>query len=137
MVLLIGFDSAWTPGNSGAVIGVVRSEDGGYRELGPPLDVNFPQATETIFRWQTELRPQSTIVMLDQPTIVPNEGGQRPVENIACASLKQKGEKRRCEAHAGGTPLPAHTDELPVGDDKPRSGWTQFARRTRRERAIR
>ena len=30
--LLIGFDSAWTPNNSGALIGVLRMDDGTFRE---------------------------------------------------------------------------------------------------------
>ena len=33
--LLVGFDSAWTPTNSGAIIGVLRSDDGGESWEGP------------------------------------------------------------------------------------------------------
>ena len=41
--LLVGFDSAWTPNNSGALIGVLRLDDGTFRELGPPLIVDYPK----------------------------------------------------------------------------------------------
>ena len=85
--LLIGFDSAWTPTNSGALVGVVRLDDGTYRELGPPRTVNYPEAENIILQWQIELKPTATIILLDQPTIVKNAGGQRPVENIVGSAV--------------------------------------------------
>ena len=85
--LLVGFDSAWTPNNSGSLIGVLRMDDGTFRELGPPLIVDYPQAEGIILRWQTELVPTATIVLLDQPTIVNNAAGQRPVENIVASAV--------------------------------------------------
>jgi len=33
-ILIVGFDSAWTARNSGAVVGVLREDDGIYRNLG-------------------------------------------------------------------------------------------------------
>ena len=80
--LLIGFDSAWTAHNSGAILGVRRWADGKFDELGPPQIVDYVQAEAVITKWQAELTPTATIVLLDQPTIVPNTRGQRPVENI-------------------------------------------------------
>lgn len=80
--LLVGFDSAWTPTKRGAMVGAVRSSDGSYRELGPPQPVSFVDAREGIRRWQSEFTPVDTIILLDQPTIVRNDSGQRPVENI-------------------------------------------------------
>jgi predicted RNase H-like nuclease len=80
--LLIGFDSAWTPNHSGALAGVLQLDDGSFHELGPPRIVDFPGAEEAILRWQAELVPTATIVLLDQPTIVKKDMGQRPVENI-------------------------------------------------------
>jgi predicted RNase H-like nuclease len=80
--LLVGFDSAWTADNLGAFVGVVRSGDGTMRELGPPQTVDFLKAGSAIVKWQDEHAPSVTIVLLDQPTIVPNPTGQRPVENI-------------------------------------------------------
>lgn len=86
--LLVGFDSAWTSRNSGALVGVLRSEDGVYHELGPPPSkANFPKAQQLILGWQSTLAFSSTIVMLDQPCIVRNAAGQRPVEHIVGSSV--------------------------------------------------
>jgi predicted RNase H-like nuclease len=83
--LLIGFDSAWTAQNSGAIIGVLRSDDGTFCELGPPQIADYRLAQAAITAWQVEFAPEATIILLDQPTIVPNATGQRPVENIVGA----------------------------------------------------
>ena len=88
--LLIGFDSAWTSKNSGGLIGVLRWDDGTIGELGPPRIVNYTQAQEAILGWQAELTPSATIVLLDQPTIVTNPGGQRPVENIVGSTVSRR-----------------------------------------------
>ncbi len=80
--LLVGFDSAWTATNSGAIAGVLRLDDGTFDELGPPRSTNFSEAQEIILKWRAERTPTATIVMLDQPTIVNNGERQRPVENI-------------------------------------------------------
>jgi len=80
--LLVGFDSAWTPTNSGALVGVLCRKDGTFRELGPPQPATFGEGERVILQWQTDEAPTSTVVLLDQPTIVPNATGQRPVENI-------------------------------------------------------
>jgi predicted RNase H-like nuclease len=88
--LLIGFDSAWTAKNSGGLVGVLRSDNGTISELGPPRIVNYTQAQEAILDWQAELTPSATIVLLDQPTIVTNPGGQRPVENIVGSAVSRR-----------------------------------------------
>jgi predicted RNase H-like nuclease len=85
--LLIGFDSAWTAQKSGAIIGVIRPGDGRLVELGPPQAVNFLQAEELITTWQAKFKPDSILVLLDQPTIVPNATGQRPVEHIVSSAV--------------------------------------------------
>lgn len=85
--LLVGLDSAWTPTNSGALVGVLRAHDGRFQELGPPQVVNYCKAERTIIEWQAQQKPMATIVLLDQPTIVKNAAGQRPVENIVGSSV--------------------------------------------------
>jgi predicted RNase H-like nuclease len=80
--LLVGFDSAWTAANSGALVGALQLDDGTFHELGPPWIVDYPQAEGIILKWQAEQVPTATMVLLDQPTIVTNPEGQRPVENI-------------------------------------------------------
>jgi predicted RNase H-like nuclease len=81
-ILLVGFDSAWTPTNSGAIVGVLQLDDGMFNELGPPQIVDYREAERVILKWQAEHVPTATIVLLDQPTIVKNATGQRPVENL-------------------------------------------------------
>lgn len=90
MTLLVGFDSAWTAHNSGALVGVLRFDDGNFRDLGPPQIVDYPQAEAVISKWQADFAPAATIVMLDQPTIVPNAAGQRPVENIVGSAVSRR-----------------------------------------------
>ncbi len=85
--LLVGFDSAWTPTNSGALVGVIRLDDGTFHELGPPRIVDYPQAEGVILKWQAEHVPTATIVLLDQPTIVKNAARQRPVESIVGSAV--------------------------------------------------
>ena len=85
--LLVGFDSAWTSTNAGAIVAVLNLHDGSYHELGPPRIVDYPQAEDIILKWQSEFAPTATIVLLDQPTIVKNPTGQRPVENIVASAV--------------------------------------------------
>ena len=85
--LLIGFDSAWTPRKRGAIVAALRHQDGSFRDLGSPRLVDFQEAESAIRMWQVEHVPTSTLILLDQPTVVENATGQRPVEHIACASV--------------------------------------------------
>jgi len=85
--LLVGFDSAWTQNNSGALVGVRRFSDGTLKELGLPRVAGFSQAENVILRWQAQETPTATIVLIDQPTIVRNSAGQRPVENLVASPI--------------------------------------------------
>jgi predicted RNase H-like nuclease len=83
-IALVGFDSAWTRTNKGA--------------------------QGAILKWQTEQAPTATIVLLDQPIIVENPKGQRPVENIVGSVVSRR---------RGGT-LPANTSNKEMfGRDAP------------------
>ena len=55
--LLVGFDSAWTPASSGALVGVLRADDGIFQELGSPQVVNYYQPECTILEWQAQHKP--------------------------------------------------------------------------------
>ena len=88
--LLVGFDSAWTRTNSGALVGVLRSDNGTFSELGSPRRVNYCEAQDLILKWQAEQVPTSTIILLDQPTIVENLTGQRLVEKIVCPTVSRR-----------------------------------------------
>jgi predicted RNase H-like nuclease len=88
--LLIGFDSAWTPGNSGALVGALEYDGRGYQSLGIPQIVEFQQATRLILKWLEDYAPAATIILLDQPTIVHNATGQRDVENIVASPVSRR-----------------------------------------------
>lgn len=85
--LLIGFDSAWTATNSGAIAGLVHCDDRTFLELDTPQTVDYPQARARILKWQAAFTPTTTVIMLDQPIIVNNAAGQRPVENIVSSPV--------------------------------------------------
>lgn len=87
--LLIGFDSAWTPNNLGAIVGLFH-DDQGYQVLGNPQSINYPGAQDLICQWQNQYQPEQTIIMLDQPTIVPNATGKRPVERIVSSPVGRR-----------------------------------------------
>jgi predicted RNase H-like nuclease len=134
MDLLVGFDSAWTAGKQGAITAVLRTAHGDCRNALTPRPATFPAATETIQRLQQDLRPSRTLILLDQPTIVTNTTGQRPVESIVCSvvSLRHGGmqpaHRGRAEMFGDDAPVwpflrafggPAHAlDDLPENDDQ-------------------
>ena len=87
--LLIGFDSAWSAHNRGALVGAV-CVDQHCRAISAPVQANFTQALEIIHQWQQQWQPEQTWVGIDQPVIVPNMTGQRPVEHILCALISRR-----------------------------------------------
>ena len=88
--LLVGFDAAWTAKRRGALVGILVRNNGGYEELGPPRIANYQEACELITQWQCDHSPSLTLVLLDQPTIVKNSKGQRPVEKIVGAAISRR-----------------------------------------------
>ena len=86
--LLVGFDSAWTPTNPGAIAGLLRREDGTVEEL-MPEPARFGEAIDIVRRWQADSGSPAptTVIMIDQPTIVTNERRQRDVENVVAAPV--------------------------------------------------
>ncbi|HXI38505.1 MAG TPA: DUF429 domain-containing protein [Bryobacteraceae bacterium] len=87
MTLLVGFDSAWTPGNSGAIAGLLQDDGGAFQEIDLPHVVDYAEAERLILRWQGQFQPNRTLILLDQPTVVVNPTGQRPVESIVSPSV--------------------------------------------------
>jgi predicted RNase H-like nuclease len=110
MTLLVGFDSAWTPNNSGGIAAVLCRDDGTLQEFESPRIATYRDAEETILFWQTKYVAHSTIIMIDQPIIVANAEGQRPVERIVSSSVS---------ARLGGM-QPANTSRVEMfGADAP------------------
>lgn len=101
--LIVGFDSAWTPRNSGAIVGLLQIGVGKFRELGEPNVANFAQAQEQIETWQENYSPDQTVVFIDQPTIVNNNNGSRPAEKLIASPVSRRygGVQPASKARAG------------------------------------
>lgn len=83
-VSIIGFDSAWTDhARAPGALCTIRIDAAGRRTLVPPALVSFDRALAAIEAETSPLR----IVALDQPTIVPNATGMRPVDRVAASLI--------------------------------------------------
>jgi len=80
--VFIGFDSAWTdrPDAPGAIC-ALEMDDARPVRFHPPRLASFCAALA--FAEQVRSRPGCTLLAIDQPTIVPNQTGMRPVERAA------------------------------------------------------
>jgi len=82
--IFVGFDSAWAGRKPGAICSAVF--DGGcFVEFCEPVLVGFKEALIYINSVERSDRP--TLVALDQPTIVPNTDGMRPVERVVSSLI--------------------------------------------------
>jgi predicted RNase H-like nuclease len=88
--LYIGFDSAWTDNSEApGAICTVGIETGHARRFHAPQLALFDEALTFIRR----VRPDDgvTLIALDQPTVVPNLTGMRPVERVAASLISSLG----------------------------------------------
>ena len=103
---IIGFDSAWTDNikTPGAVCALVMGKDGTV-SFKPPCHALFGEALAFI---EAERRSCDTcLVALDQPTIVPNTTGSRPVDRVAGSLI----------SFIGGGVQPANRSKKGMFDD--------------------
>jgi predicted RNase H-like nuclease len=84
MDIYIGFDSAWmdNPKAPGAICAVGTQDGRPVRFYAPQL-ASFDQALYFIPKTHSE--DDITLVALDQPTVVPNLSGMRPVDRVAAS----------------------------------------------------
>ena len=108
--LIIGFDSAWSRKNHGAIVAVLKQDDDSFKFLGMPQRANFDKATILIDEWINTNHPSSTLILIDQPIIVENMDGQRDVENIVSSSVSLR---------YGGMQPAFRKKEAMFGDDAP------------------
>lgn len=89
-VSVIGFDSAWTdnPKSPGAVC-VIRMDGQGTRTMLAPEPASFARALAVIEGERAASR--LCLVAIDQPTIVPNLSGCRPVDRVAASLISWMG----------------------------------------------
>ena len=109
-VLVTGFDSAWTTTNRGAITSCLVGPRG-IRPLVPPRAASFAEAAEIIEGAEARAKqPWLHVIVVDQPLIVPNEHGSRPVERALAPIFGR---------FAGGV-QPANRTRLAMfGDDAP------------------
>jgi len=105
--IIFGFDSAWTdrPDAPGAIC-AIAFDGGGKSRFYPPELVSFDQAHQLISQRQQGYR--FTLVAIDQPTIVPNLSGGRPVEKVAASLV----------SFVGGGVQPANRGKVGMFDDE-------------------
>ena len=102
---IVGFDSAWTDQvRAPGAVCVLRCNDAGITFL-PPRLATFAQALETI-EHEASLTSR-TLVAIDQPTLVPNAIGSRPVDKVAASLV----------SWLGGGVQPANRSKLGMFDD--------------------
>jgi len=83
-VLFIGFDAAWMDNARAPGAMCAASFDGRrFPHFEPPQLVGFAKALEFIRSVHRDDRP--TLLAIDQPTIVPNAKGMRPVDKVAAS----------------------------------------------------
>ncbi|WP_419730982.1 DUF429 domain-containing protein [Lichenicola sp.] len=113
--ILIGFDSAWTDNlrNPGAIAAVVI-EDGQPAEFVAPRLASFADALKLVL--ELGATADVLLVAIDQPTIVPNLAGCRPVERVAASIVNRlKGGVQPARRGGGGASM--------FGDDAPIWGF--------------
>ena len=99
----VGFDSAWTdnPKAPGAICSI-RFDGSAFTDFLPPRLVGFAGASRFI---RSGTGP--TLLALDQPTIVPNATGMRPVDKVAATFV----------SWSGGGVQPANRGRVGMFDD--------------------
>lgn len=83
---IICFDSAWTDQiKAPGAVSIIRVVEGRATAYVPPRLSSFAQALAIIGREREQV--DRCFVALDQPTIVPNASGSRPVDKVAASLI--------------------------------------------------
>lgn len=107
--IIFGFDSAWTdsPGTPGAIC-AISFDAWGKARFDEPRLVSFAGALAYICTLRAGF--DVSLVALDQPTIVPNAAGSRPVDKVAASLV----------SFIGGGVQPANRSKIGMfSDDAP------------------
>lgn len=83
-VWIIGFDSVWGDSSASAICALDYDEFG-WLSFEVPRLVRFKKGIE--FVRERQASRGCTLVVIDQPTIVPNTRGSRPVERVAASLI--------------------------------------------------
>jgi predicted RNase H-like nuclease len=118
--IIFGFDSAWTDRVKGAICSMSFDADHRQKFCEPEL-VSFSEATEFIEEKSKGL--SYCLVALDQPTIVNNTTGSRPVDKIAASLISfvgggvQPANKSKKAMFGPEAPIWIFKDKLKAKDD--------------------
>ena len=105
--IVFGFDSAWANNQEGAICAIGITQDG-QSSFHEPKPVYFDDALEYIRERQQEYA--CSLVAIDQPTIVRNETGSRPVDRVAGSLI----------GYVGGGTQPANLSKAALfGENSP------------------
>lgn len=120
--VIFGFDSAWTnaPKSPGAICAVAFDEQGGVRFHAPRL-ASFEKAREFIDGLRKDFAV--SLVAIDQPTVVPNATGSRPVDRVAASVIShigggvQPANRKKHRMFGDGAPIWPFISELGATED--------------------
>ena len=107
--IIFGFDSAWTdaPKMPGAIC-AIAFDDRGQIQFHAPRLVSFSDARIFIEGLSDDFAV--SLITIDQPTVVPNAAGSRPVDKVAASLV----------SFVGGGVQPANRSKIGMfGDDAP------------------
>lgn len=97
----VGFDSAWGGKQPGGIVSV-SFDNGEFDSWSRPEPASFECAARIIEKLRD--KHNYVLVALDQPTLVPNEKGMRPVEKVASSLI--------CKLRSGVQPASRSKSEL-------------------------
>ena len=105
--IIFGFDSAWANNQEGAICAIGIAQDG-QSSFHEPKPVYFADALEYIRERQQDYA--RSLVAIDQPTIMRNETGSRPVDRVAGSLI----------SYVGGGAQPANLSKAALfGENSP------------------
>lgn len=96
-----GFDSAWGADNTGAICDLVLLEDGSLHLTSEPARANWASA---LVRARQDIHADPHVWAIDQPLLVANLTGCRPVERDLASALMAD---FHCGAHSSNLGMPA------------------------------
>jgi predicted RNase H-like nuclease len=106
--IFTGFDSAWSATKSGAICDLLLDENGLLRLCAEPVTANWDRA---LAHAKEEVKVDLHVWAVDQPILVRNEKGCRPVErNLASALMADFG----CGAHSSNLGLAPWAEGAPI-----------------------
>ena len=116
----MGFDSAWSPANRGAIAALRLEPDGATHAFGPER-ASFSEAEALVGAWSSGC--DLLLVAIDQPTRVPNATGSRPVEGALrpvigwLGSAIQPASRARADLFGDHAPIWGFLERLALAHD--------------------